>query len=229
MTRAWSGTVPAMPTLVVASALLALCALALRGPPARARRAGRLRKGSPVRRAAAGLPAPRPRRATTARTPVPLVVDIHGLARTRTSSAGSRGCARCPTPNGFLVAYPDGLEQRLERQHLLRQRATSTTSGSSARWWRPWRPKQQRRPAPDLRDGALERRRHEPAAGLRRGRSLRGGRADGVSARLPSGDGCQPSRSMPVLTVMGLTDKLVPYYDGDVRIGQRGRSTTGAT
>ena len=31
--------------------------------------------------------------------------------------------------------------------------------------------------------------------------------------------GCQPSRSMPVLTVMGLTDMLV-RYDGRVRIGR---------
>src|SRR5262245_17309583 len=47
-------------------------------------------------------------------TPVPLVIDIHGLGSTATQQEGISGMRGLSDQHGFLVGYPDGLDNRFD-------------------------------------------------------------------------------------------------------------------
>jgi polyhydroxybutyrate depolymerase len=146
-------------------------------------------------------------------TPVPLVVDIHGWMSNAEQQRAISGTRAMSDAKGFLVVYPDGWRNAWN---------ANICCGN-----------------PDLDDVGFIRAvvaavaaqanvdpRRIYATGLSNGgamsQRLACDAADLFAASAPvafpiaykPATGCQPSRSIPVLTVMGLTDMLVPYTDG---------------
>jgi polyhydroxybutyrate depolymerase len=143
-------------------------------------------------------------------TPVPLVVDIHGLGSKSAEQEGISGMKGMSDQHDFLVAYPDGVENAFD---------AGTCCGN-----------------PDIDDVAFIRTmvgqvegeamidpKRVYVTGLSNGgamtQRLACDAADLFAAAAPMAfpipldprTECQPSRSMPVLTFMGLTDVLVQY------------------
>ena len=144
---------------------------------------------------------------------VPLVVDLHGFTSNAVQQRAISGMAAVADAKGFLVVYPNGVRNAWNAK---------LCCGN-----------------PDVDDVAFLRavidavaaetpvdRRRIYATGLSNGGAmshrLACDAADIFAAAAPMAfpladlpaTGCQPSRSIPVLTVMGLTDVLVRYEGG---------------
>jgi polyhydroxybutyrate depolymerase len=145
-------------------------------------------------------------------TPVPLVVDIHGLGSNSAQQEGISGMKAMSDQHGFLVAYPDGLDNAfnagiccgntdVDDVGFLRTMVSRVEGEATVDPSRVY--------VTGLSNGGAMTQRLACDA------------ADLFAAAAPMAfpipfkprTGCQPSRSMPVLTFMGLTDVLV-RYDG---------------
>jgi polyhydroxybutyrate depolymerase len=144
--------------------------------------------------------------------PVPLVVDLHGLGSNAIQQASISGMARVADANGFVVAYPDGVNGAwnagiccgnagIDDVGFIRAVVAKVEAELSIDPARVY--------ATGLSNGgALSQR-------------LACDAADFFAAAAPMAfpvpfeplTGCRPTRAMPVLTFMGLTDVLV-HYDG---------------
>lgn len=150
-------------------------------------------------------------------SPVPLVVDLHGYTSNKEEQQGISGWHAVADANGFLVAYPDGLDNSWN---------AGVCCGTSA--------------ANDVDDvgflramvAAIQAEADVDAlriyvTGLSNGGAMTHRMAceaaDLFAAAAPLAfptpytdfaTECQPSRSIPLLLFMGLTDTLVPYEGG---------------
>jgi polyhydroxybutyrate depolymerase len=143
-------------------------------------------------------------------TPVPLVVDIHGLGSNSAQQEGISGMRVMSDQHGFLVAYPDGVNNAFNAgtccgnpgvddvafiRALVSQVEGEATIDSSRVY------------VTGLSNGgAMTQRLACDAADL-----FAAAAPMAFPIPLKPRTECQPSRSMPVLTFMGLTDTLVPY------------------
>lgn len=146
-------------------------------------------------------------------TPVPLVVDMHGLSSNSTQQSAISGMRAVADAEGFLVAYPDGWRNAWNAKLCCGNpdvddvgfiRAVVAAVAAEA----------------NVDPGRIY------ATGLSNGGAmthrLACDAADLFAAAAPMAfplayrpaPGCQPSRSIPVLTVMGLTDELIRYDGG---------------
>jgi polyhydroxybutyrate depolymerase len=146
-------------------------------------------------------------------TPVPLVLDIHGLSSNNQQQRGVSGIGAVADREGFLVVWPNGWNAAwnagvccgntdLDDVAFLRD-VVARTAGET-------RVDPQRVYATGISNGgAMSQRLACDAADLFAA-------AVPTAFPLPFADfaDCRPSRPIPVLTVMGLTDKLVPYEGG---------------
>src|SRR5262245_17262644 len=146
-------------------------------------------------------------------TAVPLVVDIHGFGSNALQQQGISGMQRVADANGFLVVYPDGYRNawnahlccgnsEVDDVGFIRAVVAAVAAEANVDPSRIY--------VTGLSNGgAMSQRLACDAADLF---------AAAVPMAFPLADlpasGCQPSRSMPVLTVMGLTDELVLYENG---------------
>jgi polyhydroxybutyrate depolymerase len=145
-------------------------------------------------------------------TPVPLVVDIHGLTSNAAQQEGISGMRTVSDREGFLVVYPDGWRNawnaniccgngEIDDVGFIRAVVAAVSAEANVDASRVY--------ATGLSNGgAMSQRLACDAADLF---------AAAVPMAFPlayrPAPECQPSRSIPVLTVMGLTDELV-RYDG---------------
>jgi len=141
------------------------------------------------------------------------VVDLHGLDSNANQQRGISGMLAVSDTEGFLVAYPDGWENAWNANICCGNGDIDDVGFIRAVV------------AAVAGEAAVDPRRIY-VTGLSNGGALSQrlacDAADLFAAAAPMAfplayrpaTGCQPSRSMPVLTVMGLTDKLVPY-DGE--------------
>lgn len=150
-------------------------------------------------------------------TPVPLVVDIHGLTSTKEQQQGLSGWQAKADAEGFLVAYPDGLDQSWNAGTCC---APSTTNGvDDVGFIRAMVLAIQAEGNVDASQifvtglsngGAMTHRLACEAADVFVA-------AAPLAFPTPYSDfatECTPSATIPVLLSMGLTDVLVPYEDG---------------
>jgi polyhydroxybutyrate depolymerase len=145
-------------------------------------------------------------------TAVPLVVDIHGWTSNAIQQRGLSGMRAVSDANGFLVVYPDGLNnawnanlccdnKNIDDVGFIRAVAAAVQAQANVDPRRIY--------VTGLSNGgAMSQRLACDAADL----FAASAPMAFPLAYLPA-TGCQPSRSIPVLTVMGLTDMLV-RYDG---------------
>lgn len=145
-------------------------------------------------------------------TPVPLVVDIHGFTSNAAQQEGISGMRTVSDREGFLVVYPDGWRNawnaniccgngEIDDVGFIRAVVAAVSAEANVDASRVY--------ATGLSNGgAMSQRLACDAADLF---------AAAVPMAFPlayrPAPECQPSRSIPVLTVMGLTDELV-RYDG---------------
>ena len=146
-------------------------------------------------------------------TPVPLVLDFHGLSSNAGQQAALSGFVTLSETAGFIVAHPDGLNHAwnagvccgnagIDDVGFIRAAVAAIAAEASIDATRVY--------ATGLSNGgAITQRLACEAADLF---AAAAPLAFPLSLRPPSG--CQPSRSMPVLTFMGLTDILVHYEGG---------------
>jgi polyhydroxybutyrate depolymerase len=145
-------------------------------------------------------------------TPVPLVVDIHGLGSNAGQQRAISGMRPLSDAGGFLVVYPQGLHNAwnaniccgnrgIDDVGFIRAVVAAVSAQANI--------DPQRVYVTGLSNGgAMSQRLACDAADL----FAAAAPMAFPLAYLPA-TGCQPSRSIPVLTVMGLTDMLV-RYDG---------------
>ena len=145
--------------------------------------------------------------------PVPLVLDIHGLGSNAEQQEAISGMRAESDAHGFLVVYPQGVNDTwnagtccgnatIDDVGFLRALVASIAAEANI-------------------DG-----RRVYATGLSNGgamtQRLACDAADVIAAAVPMAfpipfrplSACQPIRAMPVLTMMGLTDIVVPYNGG---------------
>src|SRR5262245_12638912 len=146
--------------------------------------------------------------------PVPLVVDIHGWNSNADQQRALSGMRTLSNATGFLVAYPEGVNAawnakiccgnpNLDDVGFIRAVVADVAAAGNVDPRRVY--------VTGLSNGGAMSQRLACDA------------ADLFAAAAPMAfplaynpaTGCQPSRSMPVLTVMGLTDMLVLYDGGD--------------
>ena len=146
--------------------------------------------------------------------PVPLVVDLHGLGSNALQQAAISGMGAVADTNGFIVAYPDGVNGAwdagiccgnpgLDDVGFVRAVVAAVEAEFSIDPARVY--------ATGLSNGGAMSQRLACDA------------ADLFAAAAPMAfpvpfkplTGCRPTRAMPVLTFMGLTDVLV-HYDGGI-------------
>ncbi len=146
-------------------------------------------------------------------TPVPLVVDLHGLGSNAQEQRGISGMRQMSDAHGFLVVYPDGWRNawnaklccgnpELDDVAFIRAVVAAVVAQANIDSRRVY--------VTGLSNGgAMTQRLACDAADLF---------AAAAPMAFPLADkpatGCQPARSIPVLTVMGLTDMLVRYDGG---------------
>jgi len=143
-------------------------------------------------------------------SPVPLVVDIHGLGSNAAQQEGISGMKGMSDAHGFLVAYPDGLDNAFNAGTCC-----SATDQDDVAFIRTM--------VATVEGEAVIDASRVYVTGLSNGgamtQRLACDAADLFAAAAPMAfpiplaprTECQPSRSMPVLTFMGLTDVLVRY------------------
>jgi polyhydroxybutyrate depolymerase len=148
---------------------------------------------------------------------VPLVVDIHGFLSNRKQQAGLSGMNRVADERGFLVAHPEGIQNSWKGGNVccgvaLRDDVDDVGFLRAV-------------VAAIAAEGNVDLRRVY-ASGLSNGgamsHTLACEAADLFAAAAPMAfpvpysplTGCRPSRPIPVMTVMGLTDELVAYDGG---------------
>jgi polyhydroxybutyrate depolymerase len=143
-------------------------------------------------------------------TPVPLVVDIHGWTSNADQQRALSGMRTLSDARGFLVAYPEGWDNawnanvccgngNIDDVGFIRAVVAAVSAEANVDPRRIY--------ATGLSNGGAMSQRLACDA------------ADLFAATAPMAfplaykpaSGCQPSRSIPVLTVMGLTDMLVRY------------------
>jgi polyhydroxybutyrate depolymerase len=144
---------------------------------------------------------------------VPLVLDIHGLSSNAAQQAALSGMGAVAEREGFIVVYPDGVRnawnaglccgnREIDDVGFLRALVAAIAAEANIDATRVY--------ATGLSNGG--------AMSQRLGCDA----ADLFAAVAPMAfpvpfeplSGCQPSRAMPVLTFMGLTDVLVRYAGG---------------
>ena len=146
-------------------------------------------------------------------TPAPLVVDLHGFTSDADEQRAVSGMGAVSNANGFLVVYPNGWRNAWNGSLCCGNAGIDDVGFIRA--------------VVDAvaAEAAVDRRRVY-ATGLSNGGAmshrLACDAADLFAAAAPMAfplsyrpaPRCQPSRAIPVLTVMGLTDNLVEYDDG---------------
>lgn len=145
-------------------------------------------------------------------TPVPLVVDLHGFTSNAVQQRGISGMSLVSDANGFVVVHPNGARKAWNAKLCCGNRGIDDVAFIRA-------------VVDAVADEVAVDRRRVYATGLSNGGAmshrLACDAADVFAAAAPMAfpladipaTGCQPSRSVPVLTVLGLTDMLV-RYDG---------------
>jgi polyhydroxybutyrate depolymerase len=145
--------------------------------------------------------------------PVPLVVDLHGFTSNADQQRAISGMAAVSDAEGFLVVYPNGWRNAWNGKLCCGNREVDDVGFIRAVV------------VAVAVEAAVDPRRVY-VTGLSNGGAmshrLACDAADLFAAAAPMAfpladrpaSGCQPSRSIPVLTVMGLTDVLVRYADG---------------
>lgn len=148
----------------------------------------------------------------TGATPVPLVVDYHGFTSTATAQAAISGFKLLSDTAGFIVVHPQGLGNAWNAG------ICCSTANDDMAFSRALVAK--------MRDEAAIDARRVYATGLSNGGAmshrLACEAADLFAAVAPMAfpisisppSSCVPSRPIPVLTFMGLTDQVVPYDGG---------------
>jgi polyhydroxybutyrate depolymerase len=143
-------------------------------------------------------------------TPVPLVVDIHGLGSNSAQQEGISGMRGLSDQHGFLVAYPDGYKNAFNAGTCCGNAGIDDVAFIRAM-------------VSQVEGEATIDPSRVYVTGLSNGgamtQRLACDAADLFAAAAPMAfpiplnprTECQPSRSMPVLTFMGLTDVLVQY------------------
>lgn len=148
----------------------------------------------------------------TGQAAVPLVVDIHGLSATAAIQKNLSGFDQLADAVGFIVAYPEGLDNAFNGG------ICCSTGVDDVGFIRGLVAKMRLEAEIDARrvyatglsnGGAMTHRLACEAADLF---AAAAPLAFPISIDPPSA--CQPSRPIPVLTFMGLTDVLVPYGGG---------------
>jgi len=146
-------------------------------------------------------------------TPVPLVLDFHGLTSNAAQQAALSGFVKLSETAGFIVAHPDGLNHAwnagvccgnagIDDVGFVRAVVAAIVVEGNVDATRVY--------ATGLSNGgAISQRLACEAADLF---AAAAPLAFPLSLRPLSA--CQPSRSMPILTFMGLTDALVHYEGG---------------
>ncbi len=146
-------------------------------------------------------------------TPVPLVVDLHGFTSNAVQQRGISGMAAVSDAAGFAVVYPDGVMNAWNAKLCCGNQGVDDVAFIRA-------------VVDAVAAEVVVDRRRVYATGLSNGGAmshrLACDAADVFAAAAPMAFpladvpavGCQPSRSIPVLTVMGLTDMLVRYDGG---------------
>ncbi len=141
-------------------------------------------------------------------TPVPLVVDIHGFGSNANQQRGISGMRALSDARGFLVVYPDGWENAwnaniccgnadLDDVGFIRAVVAAVAAEANIDPRRVY-------VAGLSNGGAMSHRLACDAADL-----FAAAAPMAFPLAYQPATGCQPSRSIPVLTVMGLTDMLV--------------------
>jgi polyhydroxybutyrate depolymerase len=145
--------------------------------------------------------------------PVPLVVDIHGFGSNASQQELISGMRAESDAHGFLVVYPQGVNDAWNAGICCGNTAIDDVGFMRAL-------------AAAISSEANIDSRRVYVTGLSNGgamsQRLACDAADVFAAAVPMSfpiplrplSACQPSRAMPVLTVMGLTDVLVPYDGG---------------
>jgi len=148
----------------------------------------------------------------TGATPVPLVVDHHGFTSTATAQSLISGFKALSDTAGFIVVHPQGIGNAWNAG------ICCTTANDDMAFIRALVAKMHEEAAIDARrvyatglsnGGAMSHRLACEAADLF---AAAAPVAFPISISPPSS--CVPSRPIPVLTFMGLTDALVPYGGG---------------
>jgi polyhydroxybutyrate depolymerase len=202
-----------MPRVARLSCLLAVCLVAVGTASARAALVvGENQRGLPF----GGLPRSylvHVPRGYDGATPVPLVVDIHGLSSNADQQRALSGMRTVSDAEGFLVVYPEGWHNAWNANLCCGNTEVDDVGFIRAVV------------AAVSAEANIDPRRIY-ATGLSNGgamsQRLACDAADLFAAAAPMAfplaydpaPGCQPSRSIPVLTVMGLTDMLVRYDGG---------------